>query len=60
MSNENDPPLTAAEQVQLQRRFPRLGYWVGMLPDHPEIHQQQQQFNNAAPYPQLPQHNQGP
>ena len=50
MSNENDPPITAAEQAQLQHRFPRLGYWTGMLPDHPRIYQQQQQFSGAAQY----------
>ena len=67
MSNENEPPLTAAEQARLQQRFPRFGYWSGMLPDHPNIHRQQQQFNsaqaaqyyqqrfrNAALYPPLP------
>ena len=57
MSNENDPPITAAEQAQLQHRFPHLGYWTGMLPDHPRIYQQQQQFSGAAQYYQQWFHN---
>lgn len=38
MANNYDDPLNDFEQAELQRRFPRAGYWFGMLPTHPEIH----------------------
>ena len=41
MSNKNQP-LTPAEQAELQRRFPRVAYWVGAAPLHPEIHGNEQ------------------
>ena len=38
MPNENQEQLTPAEQVELQRRFPRIAYWVGAAARHPDIH----------------------
>lgn len=38
MATNYDDPLNDFEQAELQRRFPRAGYWFGMLPTHPELH----------------------
>lgn len=35
MLDENE--LSDGEFDELQRRFPRAGYWFGMLPTHPDI-----------------------
>ena len=39
-------PLNMVEQAEHQRRFPRAGYWFGMLPAHPDVpdHYQRAQY----------------
>ena len=51
MANNHDIPLNPAERQELQRRFPRAGYWFGMLDRHPDIHPVLDQLENIAnPY----------
>ncbi|KAJ2911982.1 hypothetical protein MD484_g8432, partial [Candolleomyces efflorescens] len=52
-NNHFEAPLNDAEQAQLQRRFPRAGWWFGMLPEHPEIHQLDHQLNPRIPAPNV-------
>jgi hypothetical protein len=53
--HDDHRPLNYAEQAELQRRFPRAGYWLGMLPNHPNIpgHYQQAQYY-PPPYQHVP------
>lgn len=46
--------LNPAEYAELQRRFPRAGYWFGMLPTHPNIQPFLNPGNAPAAYPAPP------
>ena len=37
-SSSQDTPSTDEYHDLLQRRFPRAGYWLNLLPTHPFIH----------------------
>jgi hypothetical protein len=45
--NENDLPLTQAEQAKLLLRYPRMAWWVGAAPHHPDIHRHNSEENNV-------------
>ncbi|KAJ2932922.1 hypothetical protein H1R20_g4169, partial [Candolleomyces eurysporus] len=54
-----DPFRNNDEHAQLQRRFPRAGYWLGMLPTHPDIEHLKHQLAHGgqplyAPQPLAP------
>ena len=35
--------LSPEQQAEYKHRFPRAGYWVGILPTHPEFHGHERQ-----------------
>ncbi|KAF8957716.1 hypothetical protein BDZ97DRAFT_1951097 [Flammula alnicola] len=53
MANNNghgNMPHDIADPAELQRRFPRAGYWFGMLDRHPDIHPVLDRMANANLY----------
>lgn len=51
MADANDPfqNLSPAEQAEYRRRFPRAGWWIRALPQHPRINNLYQQLQRHAP-----------
>ena len=37
MAENNGSHLSIAQQAELQRRFPRMSWWLGMAPSHPNF-----------------------
>ena len=49
MANNENNQMDPAEQAEWHRRFPRTGWWLGVLPNHPVY----EPANNGQATPQL-------
>jgi hypothetical protein len=53
MPTEQQQQLSPAELAELRQRFPRISWWFGAAPHHPDIHRDHTEPNgqgNSTPH----------